>query len=105
MEPKTSSMMAPTKAAKSRMMVRQPTGTNHFQLRDHQLGRCCGGKPGGGRLVGVAKRNFLDQRTERAAVFLVSSMLRTVRASTSEENGFCRKAAPGISCCNILSSV
>src|SRR3954466_16385262 len=37
-----------TKAAKSAMRVRHPTGANHFQLRDHQFG----GR--GGSCVGVA---------------------------------------------------
>src|SRR3954464_15317134 len=45
--------MHPMNAAKSAMIVRQPTGANHFQLRDHQP-RCGGGSSGGagGRTVG-----------------------------------------------------
>src|SRR5690349_15691167 len=39
------------KATNSRMRVRHPAGTNHFQLRDHQLWRC-GGIPGGGMFMG-----------------------------------------------------
>jgi hypothetical protein len=53
MEPKMMNATAPTKAAKRRMMVKHPAGTNHFQLRLHQLGRC-GGRPGGGKFGGVA---------------------------------------------------
>src|SRR3954471_22514753 len=98
--------MAPMKATNRRMSVRHPAGTNHFQLRDHQFG--CGGIPGCGAYIGGVAMLGSSRRNQdeaRAAPFLASSMSRTVRANTSEENGFCRKAVPGISCCSILSSV
>src|SRR3954471_12675334 len=49
-EPKRIMTIPKMKATNSRMRVRHPAGTNHFQLRDHQLWRC--GIPGGGMFIG-----------------------------------------------------
>src|SRR3954447_17552556 len=64
MEPKMISPTAPTNAATRRMMVRHPTGTNHFQLRVHQFGRS--GIPGGRMFVGVPMMLSLSRRPNDA---------------------------------------
>jgi hypothetical protein len=40
-------MTEPTKATNNSAMLKQPTGTNHFQLRFHQLGFRIGEAGGG----------------------------------------------------------